>query len=119
MLSGKVRAAVAAITDDVQVHGSRADGTAQADSDLDIAIRVTAERFEEILSNRFGTPNPGSAKAKTMQHARETGKIQAGEAGLRALRKELEADLPMEVDISIIRTGGLFDKGPYVPLKRA
>ncbi len=54
-----------------------------------------------------------------MRHARETGKIQAGEAGLRSLRKELEADLRMEVDISVVRKGGPFDKGPYVSLKKA
>jgi hypothetical protein len=116
-LAGKVCAAVGEIGLDIQVHGSRAAGTAKPDSDLDLAIRVTPERFEEILRDRFGTPNPGSAKARTMQHARETGKIQAGEAGLRPLRKDLEADLKMEVDISIIRLGGLFDKGPYIPLK--
>jgi hypothetical protein len=52
-----------------------------------------------------------------MQHARETGKIQAGEAGLRALRKALEVDLGMEVDISVIRHCGPFDQGPYLPLK--
>ncbi len=117
-LSAKVRAAVAGTADDVQIHGSRADGTAKPDSDLDIAIRVTPERFEEIVRDRFGTPNPGSAKERTMRHACETGKIQAGEAGLRSLRKELEADLNMEVDLSIIRKGGPFDMGPYLPLKR-
>jgi predicted nucleotidyltransferase len=118
-LSAKVLAAVVSMGENVQVHGRRSEGTAGPDSDLDIAIRVTPERFEEILCTRFGVPNPDSAKAKTMQHARETGKIQAGEAGLRSLRKELEADLKMEVDISVIRTGGLFDKGLYIPLKKA
>jgi predicted nucleotidyltransferase len=118
-LSAKVIAAASSLGDDIQVHGRRSEGTARPDSDLDIAIRVTPQRFEEILCNRFGVPNPGSAKAKTMQHARETGKIQAGEAGLRSLRKELEADLKMEVDISVIRMGGPFDKGPYIPLKKA
>jgi hypothetical protein len=98
------------------VQGSRVAGTAGPSSDLDIAIRVSPERFEQILANRFGTPTPGSAKAKTMQHARKTGKIQAGEAGLRTLRKALEIDLGIEVDISVIRLGGQFDRGPYLPL---
>jgi hypothetical protein len=52
-----------------------------------------------------------------MQHALATGKIQAGEAGLRGLRRELERQLGMEVDISIILRDGPFDKGPSIPLK--
>src|SRR5262245_46908574 len=116
-LSARVRAAVASLSNDIQVQGSRVKGTARSDSDLDLAILVAPERFEQILQARFGTPKPGSAKARTMQHASETGKIQAGEAGLRSLRKELEADLGMAVDISVIRQGGSFDQGPYLPLK--
>ncbi|CAH9416012.1 hypothetical protein SGL43_03034 [Streptomyces globisporus] len=44
----------------------------------------------------------------------ETGKIQAGEAGLRSPRKALEAQRGMEVDLSIIRRGGPFDNPPYI-----
>jgi hypothetical protein len=118
-ISITVRAAVIHLGQDLRVQGSRAEGNARDDSDLDLAIRVSSERFDAILSERFGTPNPGSAKEKTMQHARATGKIQAGEAGLRLLRKTLEADLNMEVDISVIREGGPFDQGPYIPLQEA
>jgi hypothetical protein len=100
-------------------RGSRVTGTAGPTSDLDIAIRVSPKRFEELLAQRFGSPNPGSAKERTMQHARQTGKIQAGEAGLRSLRKALETDLGMEVDIAIIQEGGPFDVGPYLPLQTA
>lgn len=116
-ISLKVRQAVAHLSDDIQVHGSRVTGTAQPDSDLDLAVRVDAERFEQILAERFGIPNSGSAKERTMLRARETGKIQAGEAGLRSLRIALEDDLGMEVDISVICEGGLFDQGPYLPLQ--
>lgn len=49
-----------------------------------------------------------------MLHALDTGKIQAGEAGLRGLRKALEAQLGMEVDLSIIRRDGPFDYPPYI-----
>ena len=84
---------------------------------MDIAIRVSGERFENILTDCFGTPNPGSAKERTMRHARETGKIQAGEAGLHSLRRELETDLEMAVDLSVICMGGPFDRGPYLPLR--
>jgi hypothetical protein len=117
-LSVKVRAAVAHLSDDIQVQGSRVSGTGDSESDLDLAIRVPSARFVELLRERFGTPPSGSAKARTMQHARDTGKIQAGEAGLRSLRKALEADLKMTVDISILREGGPFDKGSYLPLRK-
>lgn len=64
-----------------------------------------------------GTPNSGTAKERTMLHAIETGKIQAGEAGLRGLRKELEKIFGMEVDISIIEIDGPFDNPPFIPIK--
>jgi hypothetical protein len=102
----------------VVVHGSRAAGTAKATSDIDFAIRVSSEDFDALINARFGSPNPGTAKFRTMQHAMETGKIQAGEAGLRGLRKALETRLDMEVDISVIREGGAFDKPPFIPLPK-
>ncbi len=103
--------------DDVRVHGSRASGTAGPNSDVDVAVRVSPREFNRLLQERFGEPNPGSAKMRTMQHASETGKIQAGEAGLRPLRQSLEAKFGMKVDISIVRDGGDFDRGPWIPLK--
>jgi RHS repeat-associated protein len=103
---------------DVVVHGSRAAGTAKPTSDLDIAIRVDEATFQQQVSQRFGTPSPGSAKAKTMQHAIETGKIQAGEAGLRPLRKELEKIVGLDVDVSIVRREGPFDQSPTIPVVR-
>jgi hypothetical protein len=118
-LSATVRAAVAHLGPDVQVQGSRAGGTAAAESDLDLAIRVSPERFVQLVRECFGTPNAGSAKARTMQHALQTGKIQAGEAGLRPLRKALESALGIAVDISIVCIGGPFDQGPYLPLREA
>ncbi len=52
-----------------------------------------------------------------MLHAIETGKIQAGEAGMRALRRALEADLERAVDLSVIRRGGPFDNEPWLPVQ--
>jgi Nucleotidyltransferase domain len=98
------------------VHGSRASGTAHAGSDIDIVVRVTSDRFDDLVRQRFGTPSPGSAKERTMLHAIETGKIQAGEAGLRATRRELEQLLGIPVDISVVKRGGAFDQGPYIPI---
>ena len=104
------------ISDNIVVQGSRASGTAKATSDIDIAIRVSPEKFNELVNEKFKIPNPGSAKEKTMLHAIDTGKIQAGEAGLRSLRKELEEVFGMEVDISIIEIGGPFDNPPFIEL---
>lgn len=116
VVSAKVREKGSAFGADICVHGSRASGTAETDSDLDIAIRVTAEKFEEILGQRFKHPNSGSALERTMLHARLQGKIQTGELGLSGLRRELEKLLKMRVQISVIRIEGPFDVGPFVPL---
>jgi predicted nucleotidyltransferase len=104
--------------DDIFVQGSRAGGTAKSTSDIDLAIRVSPEKFDDFLHNqsKLSNVNPGTAKERTLLHAIETGKIQSGEARLSALRKQLEQSLNMEVDLSIIRAGGKFDNGPQLPL---
>ena len=88
---------------DISIHGSRVSGTATAKSDLDIAVRVSGEQFDDLIKSSFGTPNAGSAKERTMLHAIKTGKIQAGEAGLGNLRKAISKILGTDVDISIIK----------------
>ena len=103
--------------DDVIVQGSRAGHSARPASDIDFGLRVDPDRFDDLVRERFGTPNPGSAKERTMLHAIETGKIQAGEAGMRALRRALEADLERAVDLSVIRRGGPFDNEPWLPVQ--
>jgi hypothetical protein len=116
-VSQMVRSGTSQYGNDVRVHGSRAAGTAQPGSDLDIAVRVPKETFDQTIEDRFGTPNPGSAKERTMQNAIKTGKIQAGEAGLRGLRQAIAKELGMDVDLSIVKIGGEFDEGPWIPLK--
>jgi len=116
-LSSKVRQGAGHLGDDIRIHGSRAAGTAKPTSDVDIAIRVPKEKFDVLVKERFGTPNPGSAKERTMLNAIETGKIQAGEAGLRGLRQSVAGEIGMEVDISVVRIGGPFDQGPWIPLQ--
>ncbi|XKM13717.1 nucleotidyltransferase domain-containing protein [Orbaceae bacterium ac157xtp] len=105
------------LSDDIFIQGSRAGGTANLASDIDIGVRVGKDRFDELIKLYFGTPNVGSAKEKTMLHAIKTGKIQAGEAKLSKVRKEVENMLDMEVDISIILEGGKFDNPPYISIK--
>ena len=52
-------------------------------------LRNAGDKFDSLINQYFKLPNPGSAKERTMLHAIETGKIQAGEAKLSGLRKEL------------------------------
>ena len=116
-LSSTLKNRVGDISDDIVVQGSRAAGTAKPTSDIDIGIRVDEIKFSEQIKKSFGTPNPGSAKERTMLHAVETGKIQAGEAKLSGLRKDLQNSLGMDVDISIIKIGGQFDNPPFISIK--
>ncbi|GGF84049.1 nucleotidyltransferase domain-containing protein [Paenibacillus aceti] len=102
-----IREKVGYISDDIFVQGSREKGTAKPTSDIDISIRVLSEKFDELIQSSFSKvkpPNPGSAKEKTMLHAIETGKIQSGEAKLSKFREQLQQELGMDVDISIIKT---------------
>ncbi len=106
------------ISSDIRIQGSRAAGTAKVTSDIDIAIMVDPSEFSNIIKHRFKTPNLNSAKERTMKHAVETGKIQSGEAGLRGVRKQLERDIGLEVDISIIKKDGAFDNPPYIQINK-
>ena len=112
-----LRDRVGNISGDIVVQGSRAKGTAKPTSDIDIALRVSGDKFDSLINQYFKTPNPGSAKERTMLHAIKTGKIQAGEAKLSGLRKELQEIFGMEVDISIIKQGGAFDNPPFIPFE--
>jgi Nucleotidyltransferase domain len=115
-LGATLRSRAGGFGDDIRVHGSRASGKARPDSDVDVAIRVPADRFDAILRERFKTPNPGSAKERTMQHASRVGKIQSGELGLGGLTRELRQRHGKPVQISVIRAGGEFDRGPWLPV---
>jgi hypothetical protein len=51
-----------------------------------------------------------------MQHAAQVGKIRTRDAKLHHVRDELKEQLGMDVDLSVIRIGGEFDRGPWVPI---
>ena len=77
------------ISNDIVVQGSRAGGTARPTSDIDFGIRVPPQKFDQLIRERFGTPNPGSSAERTMLKAIERGRIHAGEAGFKRLKEEL------------------------------
>ncbi len=103
---------------DIVVRGSRAAGRARPTLDIDLGIRVSPERFDELITQRFGAPNPGSAREATMLHAAAVGKITARHAGLSRFRDEAAERLGMKIDLSVIRSGGPFDGTPNTPLLR-
>jgi RHS repeat-associated protein len=113
-----LREEVGEISNDIVVQGSRASHTAKPTSDIDIAIKVDSKKFDELISEAFGSPNPGSARYKTMEHAIKSGKITTGDAGLRGVKKKLAEMLNMKVDLSIIKKGGAFDNGVQLPIKK-
>jgi hypothetical protein len=101
---------------DIVVQGSRANGTAKPTSDLDLAIRVSPEKFDGFLNtqSRLASPNPGSNLAETRANAIENGIIQRGEARMRPTGRAIENDVGLDVDLSVVRRGGNFDQGPTI-----
>jgi predicted nucleotidyltransferase len=116
-VSRLIRDRAGSIGADIRLHGSRAKGTARPDSDFDFAILVDEAEFDELVERAFKSPNAGSSRARTRDHALEYGKINSRPAGLTELRDELERRLGQKVQISIIRRGGAFDQGPYIPIR--
>jgi predicted nucleotidyltransferase len=111
-----IRSQASHLGEDVIVQGSRAGHSARPASDIDFGLRVDPDRFDDLVRQRFGTPNPGSSKERTMLEALARGRIHTGEAGLRQLRNSLEDALGKKVDISVIKRGGLFDGEPWLPV---
>ena len=112
--------------DDIFVHGSRGRGTAEVDADLDIGIRVSAERFDQLIRDRLARVREGSDKWETLQEAIRQGRLHAGEAGISGIRQEIQRLLNVEmnlgfakgVQITVIREAGPFDQGPFLPLRQ-
>ena len=102
---------------EVLVQGSRVVGKAKPGGDIDIAVRVSPEQFAALIKQSFKDPKPGLSTERTMLSAIQRGRIHCGEAGLTAVKKQLEEIAKTGVDLSIIMIGGLFDQGPYMPLR--
>jgi predicted nucleotidyltransferase len=112
--------------DDIFVHGSRGRGTAASDADLDIGIRVSAECFDQLIQDRLARVGPGSDKWETLQEAVRRGRLHSGEAGISGIRKEIQRLINEEmnlgfakgIQVTVIREAGLFDEGPFIPLRK-
>jgi hypothetical protein len=105
---------------DIVIQGSRASGTARfPTTDLDIAFRVSPERFESFMNSfsRLANVNPGSAAERTRNWAVDNGIIQTGEARMSALAAAIRSELGFPIQISVVRSGGRFDNGPQIPTR--
>ncbi|GAA2923506.1 RHS repeat-associated core domain-containing protein [Streptomyces enissocaesilis] len=98
----------------VSIQGSRAAQQAGAGSDLDIAVLVSPAKYDKMIADSYGAPNPGSARYRTMQHSIEVGKITAGDVKprLSRVRDQVQAEIGMKVDLSVIKIGGDLRQGP-------
>jgi hypothetical protein len=106
--------------EDIRIHGSRAVGDAKATSDIDVAIRVSPEKFNQILKEAFKKVKVGSGNSaeKTMLYAIKNGKIRRGDLDLSALGNSLAEQFGFKkVDISVIREDSPFDRGPWISVK--
>ncbi|NEB10591.1 nucleotidyltransferase domain-containing protein [Streptomyces coelicoflavus] len=107
---------------EVSIQGSRASGNTGGRSDVDIAVRVSPETFDALLSKRWSSVNAGSSQARIRDHAVATGKITAGDvrprlSGIKKNIAKMLGDEVDHVDVSVIRVGGAFDQGPFVRIK--
>jgi predicted nucleotidyltransferase len=112
--------------DDIFVHGSRARAAAAVDADLDVGVRVSAEKFSQLIQDRLARIRVGSDKWETLQEAVRQGRLHAGEAGISGIRKEIQRLVNQEmnlgftkgVQITVICEAGPFDQGPFIPLRQ-
>lgn len=112
----RARLAELGLGDDIFVQGSRATGTASQTSDIDIGVRLSSEDFDRFLNtqSRLAAPNPGSSLEATRNFAELNGIIQRGEARLSGVGRQLESIFGLNVDLSVIKSGGNFDRGPFI-----
>jgi hypothetical protein len=116
--SADLRAELGRFGGDIRVQGSRAAGVAQEGGDIDIAIRVPQERFDQIVDDVFSQAKEGSSLWRTMEHARATGKIQRRWLGLSNFAKQMQAKYGFaDSDISVVLIGGATDNKPWVPVR--
>ena len=112
----QIRSRAAHYGDDVIVQGSRAGYSTRPGSDVDIGLRVSPERFREIVQSRFGAPEAGSELDQAMARCLEKGIVHTRRAGLKALHKDLGPILGCKVDLSVVERGGGFDHEPWLPI---
>jgi Domain of unknown function (DUF4157) len=103
--------------------------------DVDVALLVTEQQFDKLIEQSFAKEvakvrargidplrmtmsEATTAAEKTLANAVETGIIKRDKVvpRLSDVRDKLEAVSGMGVDLSVVRRGGKFDRGPYFPI---
>ncbi|TMQ15512.1 MAG: DUF4157 domain-containing protein [Deltaproteobacteria bacterium] len=120
-------------TDKAAVQGSAVYRPAA--DDIDVALLVEQKQFDQLIEQSF--PNQvakvrargidplrmtmgdaQTAAEKTLANAVEAGIIKRDDVvpRLSDIRKKLQTIAGKHVDLSIVRHGGKFDRGPYIPI---
>jgi hypothetical protein len=103
--------------------------------DIDVALLVDEAQFDRLIEQSFAKEcakissrgiNPlrmtmsdaTSSAEKTLANAVETGIIKRNKVvpRLSDIRDKLEAVSGTDVDLSVVKRGGKFDRGPYFPI---
>jgi hypothetical protein len=103
--------------------------------DIDVALLVNQEQFDRLIEQSFAKEvakvrargiNPltmtkgdaATAAERTLANAVEKGIIKRDDVmpRLSAVRKSLKDTAGRPVDLSIVKRGGSFDRGPYYPI---
>ena len=111
-----IRRRAAHYGDDVVVQGSRAGYSVRPGSDIDIGMRVSPERFEQVIRARYSDVHEGPALDKFVAERMEHGIIHSRRAGLHPVVREIQRTVGCRVDLSVIRRGGPFDTEPWLRL---
>jgi hypothetical protein len=117
-------------TGDAVVQGSALYRTTPGD--IDIALLVTQEQFERLIEQSFVNQvanvrargidplamtmtDAKTAAEKTLANAVQTGIIKRNKLvpRLSGVRDDLESVAGIGVDLSVVKRGGAFDRGPY------
>ena len=103
------------------IQGSRANGTARIDSDIDVMYRVNEETYNEFTTNRIESVHAGSALQKKLIKEAAKGKFgryQISETFNKDYYDILVPNSPIkDIDFSIIKKDSPFDKGPLIEIK--
>lgn len=105
---------------DLVAHGSRVRGDARPDSDIDVALIVDRDTFFDLAERSLARAPEGTRLRRTMlRRINENGQLSSFDLGtdFTHLRRELmDAHVPHRVQFSVLRQGGKFDNGPFLPL---
>jgi hypothetical protein len=105
---------------DLVVQGSRAKSLAKNASDIDVALRVDDRTFFDMAEKVLARARPETRlRASMLRRINVNGQLASFDLGTdftRLRRAMLDPESPYKVQFSVIRKGGKFDNGPFIPL---